>query len=97
MVEQRWAIIAAVALVSITVLVVGAVYGFDWLKPSKEDALSLTGSAIADRAFFYDDISASAACADFVDPVCGSDGVSYENACKAVAAGAEIRYRGACR
>lgn len=91
----RWAAFGAAALVIITLLVVNSIYGFDWLEPSKEDALSLTGSAVADR-IFYDDVRPSGDCSEFFDQVCGSDGETYRNLCQAHAAGANMRHRGAC-
>lgn len=36
-------------------------------------------------------------CDDSYYPVCGFDGVTYDNACKALAAGTKAAYRGGCR
>ncbi len=36
------------------------------------------------------------ACPEIYDPVCGEDGVTYENACFAAIAGVEIFHEGSC-
>ena len=35
-------------------------------------------------------------CDDSYFPVCGLDGITYDNACKAVATGTKVAHRGAC-
>lgn len=49
------------------------------------------------RARFADDAASCGACPLVTAPVCGSDGLTYTNACRARCNGARILYAGACR
>jgi hypothetical protein len=56
----------------------------------------LSGMATKDLGE-YQTLTYNGNCDNSYFPVCGLDGTTYDNACKAVSAGTKVSYRGACR
>lgn len=81
----------AIAMTLIFVLVVwGGSWEDDIVDENREDAGygdGLVGYAVMDN---------TRPCSDLYDPVCGHNGITYGNSCKAVKAGTKTAYQGVC-
>ena len=60
------------------------------------DTNNKVGSAYMQYHLYDADFKGVQGCSDLYDPVCGSDGVTYDNYCKAKEAGVSVEYQGAC-
>lgn len=90
----RVQLIGIFAIFLITVMAF-AIVRPDLLQP-REPAWTITGNAIIDNSLFDKQITKQSPCSGAYEPICGTDGYTYQNFCQATKAGVDILHDGEC-